>query len=110
MDKYIPTIGLEIHAELKTRTKMFCDCKNDSGEERPNVNICPVCLGHPGTLPVINREAVRSVLKVGAALGGVGHFVLTCSSWLTCVANDPFDKRIGGSRFGSVKLPSGDGD
>ncbi|MEK9185635.1 MAG: Asp-tRNA(Asn)/Glu-tRNA(Gln) amidotransferase subunit GatB, partial [Patescibacteria group bacterium] len=70
MDKYIPTIGLEIHAELKTRTKMFCDCKNDSGEERPNVNICPVCLGHPGTLPVINREAVRSVLKVGAALGG----------------------------------------
>lgn len=72
MDKYISTIGLEIHAELKTRTKMFCDCKNDPDEERPNVNICPVCLGHPGTLPVINQEAVGRVLKVGAALGG--HF------------------------------------
>lgn len=68
--EYEATIGLEIHAELKTRTKMFCDSKNDSGEERPNVNVCPVCLAHPGTLPVINREAVRQVLRVGAAIGG----------------------------------------
>jgi len=68
--KYKPTIGLEVHAELKTKTKMFCACKNDSDEERPNVNICPVCMGHPGTLPVINKEAVRSVLKVGLAIGG----------------------------------------
>ena len=67
---YIPTIGLEIHAELKTRTKMFCDSRNDPDEKRPNVNVCPVCLAHPGTLPVINREAVRHVLRVGAALGG----------------------------------------
>jgi aspartyl-tRNA(Asn)/glutamyl-tRNA(Gln) amidotransferase subunit B len=65
-----PTIGLEIHAELKTKTKMFCSCKNDTDEKRPNVNICPVCMGHPGTLPVINREAVKSVLKVGLAVGG----------------------------------------
>ena len=63
------TIGLEIHAELKTRTKMFCASKNDADETRPNVNICPVCLAHPGTLPVINREAVRHVLRVGVALG-----------------------------------------
>jgi len=67
---YKPTIGLEIHAELKTRTKMFCNSKNDPEERRPNVNICPVCMGHPGTLPVINREAVRHVLKIGIAVGG----------------------------------------
>lgn len=67
---YLPTIGLEIHAELKTRTKMFCSSKNDPEELRPNVNICPICLAHPGTLPVINREAVRHVLRVGVALGG----------------------------------------
>lgn len=70
MHKYLPTIGLEIHAELKTRTKMFCDSKNDSEEERPNVNICPICLGHPGTLPVVNKEAVKHVLKVGVAVKG----------------------------------------
>jgi len=67
---YIPTIGLEIHAELKTVTKMFCLSKNDPDETRPNVNICPVCMGHPGTLPVINKEAVRQVLRVGYAVGG----------------------------------------
>lgn len=69
MSEYIPTIGLEIHAELKTRTKMFCNSKNDASETRPNVNVCPVCLAHPGTLPVINGEAVRHVLRVGLALG-----------------------------------------
>jgi aspartyl-tRNA(Asn)/glutamyl-tRNA(Gln) amidotransferase subunit B len=69
MSEYVPTIGLEIHAELKTQTKMFCRSKNDADETRPNVNICPVCMAHPGTLPVINREAVRHVLRVGLALG-----------------------------------------
>jgi aspartyl-tRNA(Asn)/glutamyl-tRNA(Gln) amidotransferase subunit B len=68
--KYHPTIGLEIHAELKTKTKMFCDSKNDPDEKEPNVNVCPVCLGHPGTLPVINKEAVKHILKVGLAVGG----------------------------------------
>ena len=67
---YRPTIGLEIHAELNTKTKMFCDSKNDPNETRVNVNICPVCMAHPGTLPTINKEAVRHVLRVGAALGG----------------------------------------
>ena len=70
MKTYTPTIGLEIHAELKTKTKMFCNSKNDPDELRPNVNICPVCMGHPGTLPVINKEAVRDVLRVGIAIGG----------------------------------------
>lgn len=69
MATYRPTIGLEIHAELKTATKMFCNSKNDPDEERPNINVCPVCMGHPGTLPVVNREAVRHVLRVGTALG-----------------------------------------
>jgi len=70
MKGYTPTISLEIHAELKTRTKMFCNSKNDSNEEEPNVNICPVCMAHPGTLPVINKNAVHHVLKVGTAVGG----------------------------------------
>ncbi len=68
MPKYTPTIGLEVHAELKTKTKMFCDSPNDPDEARPNQNICPVCLAHPGTLPVINKQAVKHVLRVGAAL------------------------------------------
>ncbi|MDO8575556.1 MAG: Asp-tRNA(Asn)/Glu-tRNA(Gln) amidotransferase subunit GatB [bacterium] len=67
---YKPTIGLEIHAELKTASKMFCSCKNDQNETRPNVNVCPVCMGHPGTLPVINKQAVKNVIKMGLAVGG----------------------------------------
>ena len=67
---YRPTIGLEIHAELKTRTKMFCNSANDPDETRPNMNVCPVCLAHPGTLPVINREAVKHILRIGTAVGG----------------------------------------
>ena len=70
MKDYIPTIGLEIHAELKTLSKMFCGCANDSDEKAPNVNVCPICMGHPGTLPVPNKEAVKHVLKVGLAAGG----------------------------------------
>ncbi len=68
--KYTPTIGLEIHAELKTRTKMFCDSANNPDEKQPNTNICPVCMAHPGTLPVINKEAVKHVLTVGKAVKG----------------------------------------
>jgi len=70
MNKYIPTIGLEIHAELSTASKMFCSCKNDPNEKKPNVNICPICLGHPGTLPVLNSEAIKCVLRVGTAVNG----------------------------------------
>jgi aspartyl-tRNA(Asn)/glutamyl-tRNA(Gln) amidotransferase subunit B len=68
--KYQPTIGLEVHVELKTQTKMFCNSLNDPLERHPNMNICPVCTGQPGTLPVINKEAVKKVLKVGLALRG----------------------------------------
>lgn len=68
---YTPTIGLEIHAELDTVTKMFCDCANDADAVRPNVNVCPVCMAHPGTLPTINKKAVQHVLRVGCAVEGV---------------------------------------
>lgn len=69
MEGYKMTVGLEIHAELKTKSKMFCGCINSGDERNPNVNICPVCMGHPGTLPVINKEAVKKVLLVGRAVG-----------------------------------------
>jgi aspartyl-tRNA(Asn)/glutamyl-tRNA(Gln) amidotransferase subunit B len=69
MATYKATIGLEIHAELQTQTKMFCACRNDADERQPNHNICPVCMAHPGTLPVINKDAVHKVLMVGQALG-----------------------------------------
>jgi aspartyl-tRNA(Asn)/glutamyl-tRNA(Gln) amidotransferase subunit B len=70
MNKYFLTVGLEIHAELATQTKMFCNSKNDPDEKRPNVNVCPICLGHPGSLPVINYEAIKMVLQLGLAVGG----------------------------------------
>jgi len=69
-NKYYSTIGLEIHAELKTQTKMFCGCKNDPDEKKPNVNICPVCMAHPGALPVANKKAIENVIKVGLAIDG----------------------------------------
>lgn len=69
-EEYKMTIGLEIHAELKTQSKMFCGCINSGEAKDPNVHVCPVCMGHPGTLPTINKEAVKKVLLVGTALGG----------------------------------------
>jgi aspartyl-tRNA(Asn)/glutamyl-tRNA(Gln) amidotransferase subunit B len=68
MEGYTMTVGLEIHAELKTKSKMFCGCVNSGEEKAPNTNICPVCMGHPGTLPVINFDAVKKVLLVGTAV------------------------------------------
>ncbi|MFZ2300013.1 MAG: Asp-tRNA(Asn)/Glu-tRNA(Gln) amidotransferase subunit GatB [Candidatus Moraniibacteriota bacterium] len=68
--KYNVTIGMEVHAELKTQSKMFCACKNGLGlEKEPNVHICPVCTAQPGTLPVPNRQAIEVVQRVGLALG-----------------------------------------
>ncbi len=70
MNAYYPTIGLEIHAELKTNSKMFCGCKNDPDEESPNTNICPVCTAEPGALPVPNKKAIEHVIRTGLAVGG----------------------------------------
>jgi aspartyl-tRNA(Asn)/glutamyl-tRNA(Gln) amidotransferase subunit B len=68
--EYRTTVGLEVHAELNTATKMFCNSANDPEHAAPNTNICPVCMAHPGTLPTINRKAVEHVLRVGAAING----------------------------------------
>jgi aspartyl-tRNA(Asn)/glutamyl-tRNA(Gln) amidotransferase subunit B len=65
---YEPVIGLEIHVQLKTRTKMFCGCALSFGDD-PNIHTCPVCLGHPGTLPVTNEQAVQFGLMIALALG-----------------------------------------
>ena len=67
-DKVKAVIGLEIHVELATATKMFCRCRNRFGD-KPNTNVCPVCLGMPGALPVMNARAVELAMKVGLALG-----------------------------------------
>jgi aspartyl-tRNA(Asn)/glutamyl-tRNA(Gln) amidotransferase subunit B len=68
MAEYEAVIGLEIHVQLSTNTKMFCGCKLEFGAP-PNTLICPVCLGHPGTLPVANEKAVRYAIAIGLALG-----------------------------------------
>ncbi len=62
-----PVIGLEVHCELRTATKLFCSCRNAFGDE-PNTNVCPVCLGLPGSLPVLNVQAVEYAMRIGIAL------------------------------------------
>src|SRR3989339_288290 len=66
--KYEIIIGLEFHVQLKTKTKMFCSCDNDATGKTPNTLVCPICLGHPGTLPVVNNEAIKMAIKAALAL------------------------------------------
>src|SRR3989338_7781567 len=61
-------IGLEIHVQISTKTKMFCRCDNDSFEKEPNINTCPICMGFPGQLPVVNAMAVEKGVKAALAL------------------------------------------
>ncbi len=68
MEKYTVIIGLEVHVELKTKSKMFCSCPNDPHFSLPNSTICPICLAHPGTLPVPNRTAIEWTVKIARAL------------------------------------------
>jgi aspartyl-tRNA(Asn)/glutamyl-tRNA(Gln) amidotransferase subunit B len=67
LDRFEPVLGLEVHVELSTATKMFCGCANVFGAP-PNTQVCPTCLGLPGSLPVLNRAAVESVIRIGLAL------------------------------------------
>ncbi|HPD18048.1 MAG TPA: Asp-tRNA(Asn)/Glu-tRNA(Gln) amidotransferase subunit GatB, partial [Candidatus Goldiibacteriota bacterium] len=79
-DKYEIVIGLEVHVELSTKTKAFCGCSTQFGAE-PNTNVCPVCLGLPGSLPVINKQMLRRAIKAGLALNG------------TIAAHSKFDRK-----------------
>src|SRR5690242_14899970 len=73
-----PVIGLEIHVQLKTKSKMFCGCDNHAEDAPPNTSVCPVCMGHPGTLPVTNAQAVRfgtlAALALGCRINGQSKF------------------------------------
>src|SRR6202451_4179602 len=67
LTKYEPVIGLEVHVQLGTRTKIFCSCPTSFGAP-PNTNVCPVCLGLPGALPVLSKDAVELAMKAALAL------------------------------------------
>jgi aspartyl-tRNA(Asn)/glutamyl-tRNA(Gln) amidotransferase subunit B len=103
-------IGLEVHTELRTATKLFCGCPNSFGEE-PNTSICPVCLGLPGSLPVLNERAVELAVRVGLALGAtIQHSQFHRKNYF--YPDMPKDYQI--SQYdvpinlgGSLKLPSG---
>src|SRR6516162_6541010 len=70
--KYEPVIGLEVHVQLLTRSKIFCGCSTRFGDA-PNSNVCPVCLGLPGTLPVLNKRAVEMGMRAALALNCTVH-------------------------------------
>jgi len=65
---YKPVIGLEVHAQLSTKTKLFCSCSTEHENLPPNTNVCPICMGFPGVLPVVNKKAVEYAIKAGLAL------------------------------------------
>jgi aspartyl-tRNA(Asn)/glutamyl-tRNA(Gln) amidotransferase subunit B len=86
--KYYVVIGMEIHAELKTKSKMWCSCKNESLPDSPNKHICPICLAEPGTLPVINSQAVLSMIKIGLSVNqNFDNFNTDKNDWFNNISN-----------------------
>ena len=74
MQEFEAVIGIEIHAQISTKSKMFCRCDNDSFDKEPNSNVCEVCMGFPGQLPVINEEAVKK--------GSIAALAINCENCL----------------------------
>ena len=100
MTEYEPVIGLEVHAQLRTRSKMFCSCQADYQQAPPNSRVCPVCLGLPGTLPVINSRAVESVIMTGLAL----HSTVSVSTKFDR-KNYPYPDLMKGYQISQYDLP-----
>ena len=86
VSRYEPVMGMEVHVELSTATKMFCGCANRFGAE-PNTQVCPVCLGLPGSLPVLNQTAVESAMRIGLAL--LAAFTLLRKTALRAAGRSP---------------------
>ena len=114
LEKFEVVIGLEVHVELNTKTKMFCGCKNEFGNE-PNTNVCPICIALPGALPAVNKTAVESSIKIGLALGceiaPTGRFARKNYFYPDLAKNfqtSQYDEPIAFEGSLTVEVPSGD--
>ncbi|MBW6467433.1 MAG: Asp-tRNA(Asn)/Glu-tRNA(Gln) amidotransferase GatCAB subunit B, partial [Brevefilum sp.] len=115
MSKYEVVIGLETHIQLNTTTKIFCGCKADSWEQPPNSNICPVCSGLPGVLPVLNQAVVRKCALLAAAMHAeirlVSHFDRKNYFYPDLPKGfqiSQFDQALGSGGYMDLPMPNGD--
>ena len=114
IEQFEVVIGLEVHVELNTKTKMFCGCKNEFGDE-PNTNVCPICIGLPGSLPAVNKRAIESSISIGLALGceiaPTGRFARKNYFYPDLAKNfqtSQYDEPIAHDGVLSVEVPSGE--